>query len=718
MFKHFAKDKVNDVVNSLNFLKKQEAKGTFEFLANYSLNELVSDDYHTYMSGHLVGDFTTSQEEINFTFSGNGRALTSSEIENMNKVLDISRINGELLSRLTLRIGGLLIYDRGYVENLATNQQIIDLLGYPISEVRAIMDDEILFVVLSDLVTPQMRFWVEIGSEEFANATDNTVEVTIQGDFTSTLNSPHVNGFEELEFAMHVQSDVEYLVPYRNEINNIYYNIDTQEWVDEFVVDESVGDLGFSKFFRHNIRADGTFGGIETMETDLAEHYDNGVLVSATQYIKKRRYPVLPQNYQGQITIRVYRASDGYLLGSASPSERIWQGQCHFTFDLPLDEPMYNGMPPEFGVRINTRVWIYSEALAAMAFVTLGLHKQAKDTLTRLALEQYKPNNTPDNNYLGAWPFSFDAYFGHIPEQDYLRNGGIAYVVWAFLVYRSITKDTSFDYNLNLALEYLLKEQILDTWDNRYGFIPLGWNFYDAESYELLYRRMTPCAIEHNLDYWQVMRLAYTEFGDRRYRNAAQLCQNTFNRVLRSDKRSFVQGLLFDGIDDSKALDANTWGGLFLVSTQQWHLIDGFIDFAEETYRLEKNIQINMDPAFLNSWYSNSTMLQGYKPYDYPRPDNPETIWSEGTLGGITLLWRTGKKKHNDIGNHYNNHTIHEMKYNSGSFDNGILSTTEAHRGMPWEFAMHASVTNNAWYIINIAKKDALWTPITKTFRL
>lgn len=514
----------------------------------------------------------------------------------------------------------------------------------------------------------------------------------------------YVSSYSELEARVFYKADVEYKGVWQYEVNNPWWNADTQTWNDAWSRDISVGTNGLVKGYAP-VREDGSFGDIEILEYKTWSHPDGGTYTAPSRRRVLRYFP--------EPLVRIHRKSDGLLLGGDDPNARIWQGISHSTILWQPDDPNFDGEPPQAGYRLNTRCWIYGEALVALAYLATGNIDEARQTLQRLALEQYTEQNSPSPYYVGGWPFSFDVYFGPVPEQDYLRNGAISWVLWAFLVYQLKTGDTTFMPTIELGLRYLLREQITDPKDNRYGLLPLGWNRYKQPEYIVDYLRESPCSIEHNIDAWQVFLLAYTATGNPQYKEAADLIERALlAKALALSRDHFHQGVLPNGVDDAKALDCASWAGLFLTASQRFDLATLFRSYLDSTFRLSDDVQLETDPSHLNLWYVLTQPVSGYKPYEYYQLDQPEAVWLEGTLGVITLLLRTGKNTDMYAALDLLDNTIKPIMYNiQGPTNGGIISITRAYVNWPWEFTVHPSVVQSAWLIITLVNSSLFWTP-------
>lgn len=541
--------------------------------------------------------------------------------------------------------------------------------------------------------------------------TSDDIYEGLSGQVEGNLNG-YIENYSELEARVFDLTDVEYIAVWQYEINEPWWNADKQVWEDAWSRDYSVGDEGYISGYC-DINIDGSFGGIEILSTKTWEgNPEIGLPDYTAPY--KRRILKKPQN----TVIRLHRKSDGILLGGNNANAPIWNGYSHITIAMQPDDPQFNGMPPLRGYRINTRSWIYAEALVVLAYTACGFSTEAKKTLQRLVLEQYTEANSPYLEYIGGWPFSFDVYFGRVPEQDYLRNGAIAWVLWAFLIYREKTSDTSFDNTIKMGLEYLLREQINDSNDNRYGLLRLGWNVYNQPTYKLDYLEQSPCSVEHNVDAWQVFSLAYAAFKDERYIKAADLVEKSLlNKALSVDKTHFYQGVIINNIDTLGALDCVTWGGLFAIASQNFAFINKFVDYLDLVYLKNESVQKEEGNSHLNLWYELPDIITGYKPYEYSDSMQPEEIWIEGTLGAIAFFLRIGTLEMAKKGLNFLDNSILKIMYNvSGPTNKGLISITRAYNDWPWEFTIHPLTTNSAWLILVLIGLEMIWTSKTKTF--
>lgn len=186
--------------------------------------------------------------------------------------------------------------------------------------------------------------------------TSDDIYEGLSGQVEGNLNG-YIENYSELEARVFDLTDVEYIAVWQYEINEPWWNADKQVWEDAWSRDYSVGDEGYISGYC-DINIDGSFGGIEILSTKTWEgNPEIGLPDYTAPY--KRRILKKPQN----TVIRLHRKSDGILLGGNNANAPIWNGYSHITIAMQPDDPQFNGMPPLRGYRINTRSWIYAEAL-------------------------------------------------------------------------------------------------------------------------------------------------------------------------------------------------------------------------------------------------------------------------------------------------------------------------------------------------------------------
>jgi hypothetical protein len=543
------------------------------------------------------------------------------------------------------------------------------------------------------------------GSEEYSAFLGQ-----VTGDF-----SGYITDYNELCASVSTRTDVEYFATWRYE-RQVFWGENSdmessayESWLyNAWETDtDIVGDLGW---FGHtsstyiDVQSDGSFGGIEMLD----ENHRRVLLPFLTNHI------------------RIHRKSDMMLLGKDSSPAISFIGMTHATILFHPNDPEYDGRAPLYGYRLNTRCWIYAEALVVLAYLSAGDTDSAMNTLTRLAYEQYRTYSLGEYDDIGGgehdyggWPFSFDVYAGRIAGENYLRNGAIAWVITAFLLYQKQTKDTQFENNIIAGLNYLIGEIILDTTDIRYGLIPLGWNWYTDVDYSLQYREESPCSTEHNIDAVQTFRLAYSVLNNSSYKSYAELIENAiYTKLVRPGNLGFYQGMTITGVDIENALDCSSWGGLYIIASNKKLFKDTFRQKIDTYFQSADGIALDANNTHYS--YSSSIPLIGYKPYDYSVFDNPDIVWTEGTLGVIAFLFRIGRiaEAQQLLDDTIEPLIEHLQVTDCPDYYKGLVSTNIAYPDLPWEFLVNPAITNNAWFIILAYRPDFLWTSITKQIQI
>ena len=119
-----------------------------------------------------------------------------------------------------------------------------------------------------------------------------------------------------------------------------------------------------------------------------------------------------------------------------------------------------------------------------------------------------------------------------------------------------------------------------------------------------------------------------------------------------------------------------------------------------------KSIVVSAEEEHYNTRYSGAT-VDGSKPYAEGYNSPPDIVWSEGTLGYVSLLLAFGERSEAE---YYINEMM-KLQYCEGS-TGGILYVTETWASLPWEFHAWESVVSSAWLYILLKDENALF-PIT-----
>jgi len=319
----------------------------------------------------------------------------------------------------------------------------------------------------------------------------------------------------------------------------------------------------------------------------------------------------------------------------------------------------YDLAPAEFPRRFH-RSATYDDAVAALAFLTIGDRDRAAFTLHALA-RLVRPDGSLWFGYNTAndWPEETDH------ESAIVRAGAVAWVGYAFVFYLTHApvcagdqgcerERASFLQTATRLANYLLSLAVNDPHDPRDGLLRMGQGVlklaYRAKTDEVveLYRDepMLAVSTENNISAWFFLRRLAGLTREPRWADAAErIRRGLLQRAWNDSVGQFNQGFAPPGDPDrNKALDCASWGALFLLA-------------AGDTSRAQRAL------AAIDRYYaSKHGDASGYRPYGeqlvYEDPevgrfffhDNPRkqwreipVVWSEGTLGAALAYLRMGQ---------------------------------------------------------------------------
>jgi hypothetical protein len=267
--------------------------------------------------------------------------------------------------------------------------------------------------------------------------------------------------------------------------------------------------------------------------------------------------------------------------------------------------------------RLHNRSFAYDNALAVFWLLTSDRPGLARDVLHSLVALQRAD---------GAWGFGFAAQGDGFVNASYVRAGTVAWVVYAFAVYQTVTGDTQFAPSLRRGVRWLLAQR-----RPPHGLIEAGrgrWvtaAVYDPDWIAAF------AATEHQIDAWFALRAVEVAepywsvlHGVAQERRALA---EAMKRVLwLPDERRFAQGADANGLDRGSALDAaGTWGAL-------WWLALGDDTRALQALRYAEIVHAHKE----RGW-------QGLRPY---LTEPPATWFVEGSVAAALAnlrLKRTGE---------------------------------------------------------------------------
>jgi hypothetical protein len=270
-------------------------------------------------------------------------------------------------------------------------------------------------------------------------------------------------------------------------------------------------------------------------------------------------------------------ASELWLRAQATPNRVV-----------PDPQPSRRGLlvsyeiPSDKFPRLFHRSATYDNALAALAFLTMGERERAASTLDALA-RLVRPDGSLWFSYNTAndWPSEADH------ESALVRTGAVAWVGYAFTFYlkhappctgdRGCARERAFFSTTAARLaKYLLTLQVNDQSDPRDGLLRLGYGTitlaYSAKANEVIELYLDEPAMgistENNISAWFFLRQLAELTGEVRWSQAAGRIQLGLLTHLWNDALGqFNQGFRSSGLLDSgKALDCASWGALFLLA--------------------------------------------------------------------------------------------------------------------------------------------------------
>ncbi|MEM7532294.1 MAG: DUF4832 domain-containing protein [Chloroflexota bacterium] len=247
------------------------------------------------------------------------------------------------------------------------------------------------------------------------------------------------------------------------------------------------------------------------------------------------------------------------------------------------------------------RAWIYDNALAVIAWTLDNECAAAQTTLTTLA-------SLVEND--GKLGFSVSTQGDFV--QGLYRSGAIAWVGYAFTLYQDQCQDSQFEATTRDMADWLLTQQ--DATGSVQGGPDATWH-----------------STEHNIDAYFFWRDLGLLTGHLPYTQAASQVKTS----LLTNHWNEGYGCFQQGIGDAgKALDAASWGAIFLHSIGEAQKAADCLTF------LEANYPVTHTCTFEHVDYT----VSGYKPYGDNIGGNTQVdlVWSEGSLGVAMAYQRVG----------------------------------------------------------------------------
>ena len=352
------------------------------------------------------------------------------------------------------------------------------------------------------------------------------------------------------------------------------------------------------------------------------------------------------------------------------------------------------------------RGFLYDQAVGAIAWLMSGKPEKARRLLDYLS--SYQNLDVPVTGSAdGSFGFSFntvgcpayapnnrDSYY----DLNYLRSGAISWAGYAFVMYQRITGDARYLDAARQAADYLLTQQVEDEGDPRFGLLRGGHGSYDS-NWNFTAGQLEWVSTEHNIDAYFFLRDLGAVTGDATYSAAAQQIRDgTLGRLWDENKGRLDRGMdptgQPDGVD---ALDAASWGAIFLLAAGEKEKAQQSLNFATRTY------------------FNAAGGLWGYKPYvgtaDGTDWHSIDVVRSEGSMGvAMAYLKLGGSGNRNQARNIIGDMTRLQNRDSAG----GLLYAAYTGDELT-EFARAPSVGGTGWFVmvlralVDTDARDAFW---------
>jgi microcompartment protein CcmK/EutM len=270
------------------------------------------------------------------------------------------------------------------------------------------------------------------------------------------------------------------------------------------------------------------------------------------------------------------------------------------SYDIPAGDPSYD--------RLLNWSWTYDSAVTAAAFAAAGYPTQAERLLDQLKALQHTD---------GSIESAFNVYTGESSGQ--LRSGTVAWTGLAAATYKGARGDSRYDEVATDAATWLLAQRDLRAGSPTYGLVRGGPD-------------VTWYSTQHNLvTYLLLTRLAEASTWSKAktYRDAANGIADGIDRQLLVQAGSsayFRQGYG----DDSRPLDTQTIGALYLVSRGQFLTAVRVRSYIESSFAVTgRSITKSSVAGVFNQTFAAAGPFSGYRPY--ADATGPDVLWAEGT---------------------------------------------------------------------------------------
>ena len=183
-------------------------------------------------------------------------------------------------------------------------------------------------------------------------------------------------------------------------------------------------------------------------------------------------------SFYGKKIVRVRNVVYDTIVGATGSEYETWY-RYPVSFRIPPDDPQYakdgSSAMGEHGYMLNTRCWSYDIGLALLVLTAAGENERCMELLHRMQQDQ-----NPD----GSWNFSYDLYIGKL-FHDYIRTGSVGWLLWgaccAVLRMGKTEQAAQFLPMLEKGGDWLLRQQVPDKADPRYGLLRGGYGSYGSD---------------------------------------------------------------------------------------------------------------------------------------------------------------------------------------------------------------------------------------------
>ncbi len=342
-------------------------------------------------------------------------------------------------------------------------------------------------------------------------------------------------------------------------------------------------------------------------------------------------------------------------------------------------------------IYIRNAAFSYDNALAAMAFLSVGYKEQAEVILDAFVYavenDRYCPGRVRNAyaageiNAFRGWGESarLPGWYDQINKEWYEDRyqtgsnvGNTSYVVLSLLQY-----DAQYGSERYLNTAGKLMDWVIDNCSGEGDGFTAGYDGWpesgDVTTYIFTYK-----SIEHNIDAFAALRQLYKRTGEQRYQNAADSALRFIKSMYDEEKCLFYTGTLDDGITasaDNTVLDAQVWACLALG--EEFSPYEAAMKVVEEMKTDEAGYSFCLTNAN-GGWWAEGT---AYTALMYRlRSDEEKALSALAALESI--------QKENGL-------------FPAATTDH--LSTGfELFDGSPWEYGTSDHLAPTAWFIMSV----------------